>query len=275
MNFSAMKSKRQAASLLFAALTLNSQAVTVGTPLGSRTTDPGTGVQWDNVLNVVGTSGSAVYLGGGWVLTAEHVFNDGSATTSSVSFGGVTYAADPTQIYDLTNVGLGALATDHPDLKLYRLTETLPLPTITISTSNLVGESVTMIGFGGGKSWGNNEIEAVALLGNLNEGNGDTDQRTSVYFSTDYDLGVAGEGQGAVGDSGGGVFSLNAGTWELAGIMSAVNTVAEPDLTFSVDLTFYRSEINTIISTQGSAVPEPSAFALLSLASLFVLRRRR
>lgn len=264
-----MNSKLQATALFIAALTLHSQAVTVATPSGSTTTDPGTGVQWDNVLDVVGTQGSAVYLGGGWVLTANHVFDDPPITTSTtVAFAGTNYDADPSQIYDLTNPVFVTGSTS-PDLKLFRLTETLPLPTVAIGSVS-VTDAVTMIGFSGGKSWGNNNIEffVTNVLGN---------GRNSNAFWTDYDPATTNEGQGATGDSGGGVFVENGGIWELAGIMIGIGPLVDGGQTgtFSVNLNTYASEINDIIASNGSAIPEPGTLVLLSLVGLVAMRRQR
>ena len=138
---------------------LSVQAVAVATPNGDHTVDPATGVPWDNVLKTTGTSGSAVYLGGGWVITANHVFNDApSATSSAVDFMGVSYPSDPSQIYELTNpAGVGSA---NPDLRLYRLQVDLGLPTISLGDAPL-GSDVTMIGFGSGaKTWGTNTVES-------------------------------------------------------------------------------------------------------------------
>jgi len=52
------------------------------------TSDPGTGVPWDNVISFGGASG--VYLGGGWVISAAHVGNP-----TSVNIGDTSHLIDP------------------------------------------------------------------------------------------------------------------------------------------------------------------------------------
>ncbi len=99
-----------------------------------------------------------------------------------------------------------------------------------------------------------------------------------VSFLTRFDSGIPEEAQAVVGDSGGAVFSNNGGSWELSGMMFAVGTYetqpggAETAVyggeTYIADLSYYRSQILTII-------PEPSACVLAMLgASTLVLRRR-
>jgi len=100
---------------------------------------------------------------------------------------------------------------------------------------------------------------------------------------TDFDD-VAGEAQGILGDSGGGVFNLNtAGTpsplddyWELAGSIVTVgtfsgqpgNTAVYGNATYAVDISQYRTAIlNTI--------PEPQiALLVLIGSSLLAIRKR-
>lgn len=252
------------------------QAVTVATPSGTHTADPGTGVPWDNVLKTTGTSGSAVYLGGGWVLTANHVFDDSpSSTSSAVDFMGISYPSDPSHIYELTNPPGG---TANPDLRLYRLSYDLGLPTVFLGDAP-VGTDVTMIGFGGGvKRWGTNVVEADNINAFVNG-------RNTLAFFTDYDTATPGEGQGIVGDSGGGTFyEVTTGPpatqgWYLGGVMFAVGSLTPGGQTgtFHADLGFYGPEIETIIAANGSApliVPEPSTLALLGSLSFFFLSRR-
>lgn len=99
-----------------------------------------------------------------------------------------------------------------------------------------------------------------------------------VSFSTQFNSGISQEAQAVVGDSGGGVFSYSGGSWSLSGMMFAVGTYeTQPGgvetaiyggETYIADLSYYRSQILTII-------PEPSACVLAMLgASTLVLRRR-
>ena len=251
-------------------------AVSVATPSGNHSADPGTGVQWDNVLKTTGTNGSAVYLGGGWVLTANHVFVDGSPTSSAVDFMGISYPSDPSQIYELTNPPGG---TANPDLRLYRLSVDLGLPTIFLAAAP-VGTDVTMIGFGGGsKTWGNNTVEAESIpIFDMS--------RNTATLWTDFDSATPGEGQAVTGDSGGGTFfEITTGPaaqqgWYLGGVMVAVGPLVAGGQTgtYSADIEFYGAEIASIIADNGSAgtlIPEPSTLGFLGTLSLFLFARRR
>ncbi|MDQ8191733.1 trypsin-like peptidase domain-containing protein [Roseibacillus persicicus] len=262
----------------FLLVSSNIGAVTVGTPSGSHSTDPLDGSPWDNVLNVSGTQGSAVYLGGGWVLTANHVFDDSpSATSSSVIFEGITYDADPLHIYELANpISISLTGDPNPDLRLYRLTNSLGLPSVSLGSVN-AGTDVVMTGFGGGKSWGTNEVTATGIPLAVNG-------RDTQLFFTAYDDTIAGEAQGRTGDSGGATFyEVTTGLpssqgWYLGGIMVAIGEVSGEDGTFHADIGTYRSDINNIIATNGSAppvVPEPTTFCLAALGLCGVLRRKR
>ena len=139
------------------------------------------------------------------------------------------------------------------------------MPTISLGSAsgNL---DITMIGFGGGKSWGTNTIEGSPLLQNVNYAEPlDNDFRA---FITDYDTSIQSQAQGTGGDSGGGAFAFQSGQWKLVGTMLAIDTGSEPDRTFFADINTYASQINTLI-------PEPSSLLLTSPALLLLLRRRR
>ena len=90
-------------------------------------------------------------------------------------------------------------------------------------------------------------------------------------FVTQFDKPANGalfsEAQGAIGDSGGGVFTKSAGGWQLTGTMLDVDSYnGQPGLssvygnsTYSADLSVYRSQIV-------AAIPEPGAGVLMLLA---------
>jgi hypothetical protein len=244
-------------------------AVVVATPEMGVDYDsaPPLGEPWNNVLNTASTTGTSIYLGGGWILTANHVFVGGpSSTSSGVVYEGTTFNADPGQIYELNNPPVPG---GNPDLRLYRLEQQLGLPTLDLG-GPVIGTPVTMIGYGGGKSWGRNTVESTPVIVSAAG-------RSSVTFSTDYDTSTPGEGQAITGDSGGGVFyQTPGGDWVLGGVMLAVGDLLGEESTFSADMGTYGSEIETIILTNGSApVPEPSVTFLAGFAGLALLRRNR
>jgi hypothetical protein len=86
-----------------------------------------------------------------------------------------------------------------------------------------------------------------------------------------------GDAQGATGDSGGGMFFNNGGTWELAGLLVAIDIYSNQppaavygNITYAVDIAQYRSQIL-------NAIPEPAPFALMlgGLGLLVWIQRMR
>lgn len=280
---------------------------------------PGSGVDTGNGVNDVapandpgfhhvlrrgdsGTSaGSAVYLGDGWVLTANHV-GTGSVTTSN----GTTISRD-------TNVGVIRLQNPlggNTDLKMYRL-ENHPalsgLSALPISSiSPLLNDHVVMVGSGvlrgssqmnvrdgvgppiqgfewldvndneatdltdRGLRWGENNVSLVGEIIDL--GQGDVHA-----FRTTFDQdGLTHEAQAADKDSGSAVYLLRNGVWELAGVPLYVSgqggqgdrTAAFGNQSIMADLSFYRDQIMAVI-------PEPGSLVLLGAGGLMLLRRRR
>ena len=263
-------------------------------------------------FNNVGTlnGASAIYLADGWVLTANHV---SSSIPASVNFGGTSYATQIGSFHQLTNSGPLSTFTD---IVLFRLSTQPDLPGVTISNSTpTVASQVTMIGNGRTQQstptywnrtvvedsndtwvetteppfnisgfrttatnevrWGLNAVDANNFYVNVGSVLAPVHV---VSFSTQFDSGISQEAQAVVGDSGGAVFSNNAGSWELSGMMFAVSTYetqpggAETAVfgvqTAIADLSYYRTQILTII-------PEPSACALALLGASTLLLRRR
>jgi len=193
---------------------------------------------------------SVVYLGNGWVLTANHVGD------TDVTLAGVVYPHVPGSRVTFTNPDASV-----PDLSAYRIDPHPDFPILPIRDSTpLDGTPVVMVGHGldragpviwngyagfglaGTQSvrWGTNEVEGAGMLDG------------SAAFATVFDpTASANEAQGVYGDSGGAVFAKDAqGVWELAGIMFAIATYeAQPSLalegnvTYAVDLASYRDQI--------------------------------
>ena len=245
---------------------------------------------WDNLVQVSNASG--VYLGynetsmTGWVLSANHI----SPEPISITIGASTYMVSGTG----TQIG-------STDLILYEIgglgDPSLPtLPPVTLATvAASSGEFLLMTGRGftasssypypwsdpgfdpaNANRWGTNEVEFnTTVSGNQ-------------YIITDFDHpssadATAFEGQGSLGDSGGGIFILRGGEWILSGTAhfvddglgddGTVNPSEYGDFTGYTDISVYVSEINAVT---GTLVPEPSLAMLLPLAGAgMVLRRRR
>jgi Trypsin len=257
----------------------SAQAVIISAGNGSGNTsapadDPG----WANVG--ARGSGSAIYLGNRWVLTANHV------GAGSTVFQGVAYGAVPDSQIQLVNpAGIGFNAPT--DLLLYRIDGSPPLPSLTIDTVVPgVGSDVVLIGrgrdrspnasywtstwvssptpstytgFGWGTSntmrWGTNTIDFINELQSISN----TSERA---FAMDFDAaGTPYEAQGASGDSGGAVFYKNpsTGKWDLAGLMFAINvfggqpsgTAVYGNVTYAADLAIYRDQIYSHVGLPG------------------------
>ncbi len=259
--------------------------------------DPG----WANVGRILMAGRgptSVTYLGNDWFITANHVWQLDNPT--GVLVNASSYTVDTSSWHRLSYAGTDA------DLAMFRVTTPVAaLPTLTLSP-NLVtnGASVTMIGDGydragsltywnsswqvtnstvgvysgfywsasaGTKRWGQNVTDAA---GWLNDGYGIT-----YCFGTTFDAGGdTNEAQGAIYDSGGGVFFKDGATWELSGIMLTIDEAPGQPLasavygnaTYMADLAPYRDQITALM-----AIPEPAGVFLAGLGVLCVYSRLR
>ena len=255
----------------------------------TNTSNPGDGSPWGNVGTVNGSTGE--YLANGWVLTAYHV------GSGSITFDIGTFAADG------QSVRLKNTDNSNADLLLFHLTLTPGLPSLVLSSATpAAGAAVDMIGFGrirgssektynwtdsfsvpqtgngfdwsanGQKSYGTNTIAAGGLV-TVNDGFGINESFVTDFTRSTPGPATAHEAQAALHDSGGAIFFKNGSTWELSGIMYAIDdtiggsngqpgSIAVYDnVTYSADIASYRSQIN-------AAIPEPSEWALLAVGAL-------
>lgn len=252
---------------------------------------------WDNLVRVADASG--VYLGynastmRGWVLTANHVTPPTSITVAGQAYtvnSGTQIGGSDLKLYEIGGGGDPAL----PSLP------TVPLANVTATP----GETALMFGRGFTSSssdpfpwgtpgtsdanvmrWASNTVEGTALV-NI----GTVQPYIYVDFDGAGDPGVTEfDGQASLGDSGGGLFILRGGEWQLAGNThfvddgpdflellatgdGATNPSEYGDFSAYSDVA---SKSATIAGITGTLVPEPSSlmFALVSAASL--IRRRR
>lgn len=234
--------------------------------------DPG----WLNIGEVGG--GSAVYLGSGWVITAEHVegnvlnLSDGRSFTASADYN-----------YRVKNIGKPAA----PDLRMFRLTQDPGLPAMNITTTApTVGTQVMMIGSGTDRAatlrgwnvaaagqtlqWTETSPLGADVLGHhlvgtstkrwgqnfvANNSAYRPSDATQVFMTTFDREGTTFEAQATPGDSGGGVFIGGEGGWLLAGIMitSQPLTNQPPDIvtygsqSAMADLAYYRNDILSMV----------------------------
>lgn len=271
------------------------------TGLGLEPTDPGFGY----VGKVNGSTG--VYIGNGWVLTADHV---GAGT---FNLGGVNYSYDGVNSHQINNV----------DLQVFKLSSSPLLAPLTISSATpSVNDDVVMIGAGRTPTssspttwfvdtdpatwawstsifpeadsiasgftttssskvvrWGTNVVESIdADISYLSY-----DPMDMIVTDFDETGGTAFESQAVLNDSGSGLFVDNGSGWELAGtIVTVGNHNNQPggagsalfgNLTYSVDLSQHAEAIEGYYL---APVPEPAAFAMLfGLAALWLMVSRR
>jgi trypsin-like peptidase len=250
--------------------------------------DPG----WDHVGICNGLTG--VYLGDGWVLTANHV------GACDPSFIGVTYPSIPgtavrlhNQDSTLADLLLFRVAQPYPPLAALVIADATPpdgTPLVMIgrgrnrgapTTWDPPGPGPTIDGYlwgpGVAMRWGTNFVETVPELPSFE------DAFVTRLFSTVFDASGPGhsldEAQAASGDSGGAVFASTGGSgYELAGILIGIamyqgqpaETALYGNDTVAADLSQYRDEIVALPEPAGGLAP---ASALV--CALAVSRRRR
>jgi hypothetical protein len=218
--------------------------------------DPG----WSNSAHM--SIFNAVYLGDGWVLSANHTGADGNV---EFTLGGTQFARVPNQTHRVSNDGVSGMTGD-ADLQLFRIQNDPGLPALTISSTPLnLNDQVAFIsfgtlrgpneshwnvtvqnnapdiwtstttagtrsgytGFGQGKAWGTNNIanDTIVDSSEANDGNITINAGNTVAYVTAYDRFSTNpfEAQAVGGDSGSPVFHRNSnGKWELAGITLAI-----------------------------------------------------
>jgi hypothetical protein len=237
----------------------------------------------------VGTRGSltVVYLGDGWILTANHV------GAGDVNLSGVVYPYVPG-----TSVRLRNPDDSFADLLVFAIAPYPVIPLLPIATTApALGAELILIGNGrnrgsatswdpngppppgpifgydwaSGRSlrWGRNHVEdypPMLVLGTWS-------------FSSFFDPDVSDdEAQAANGDSGGAAFAFDGTDWELAGLLYGIGTYAgqptEASLyqqrTYAADLTVYRDEILDVVG-----LPEPTGGLPAGVMLILALQRRR
>lgn len=279
-------------------------------------TDPGTGAPWNAVAKVTNSDGSliegsAVYLGNGFMLTANHVTMN--LTYSFVTFDQVeTFAIDPT-----FNDGVrayGKQVAPGVDMAVFKLTS-IPvsataaalLPTATESFG--ASSSATLVGWGVGRSasspvgtntvgwgdattsdkrWGinapratNNIAYTLASKNYLYEALITYAGTTNAPNPNNKGLGDS-EAGATLYDSGSGLFQQIGSEWYLIGLTTAVakngSTTFDLDSAGGGDANYF-ARISTYEEEITALVPEPSTLSLLAMAGTALaaikLRRRR
>lgn len=242
------------------------------------------GLNWSYVYNYNGSS--AVAVGGGWLLTAAHVADDGPQPPDpySLSIGGT--------VYNQQEIVYHSDGADRADLALVRFDRDFPgyYPLYTEPNPNsLVGLGVLMVGFGttgtvyadyftasgagrNTRRWGSQVIDRARPF-NYPAG-GMVGYTKNLGFWMDFDLGhTTHEAGTGLGDSGGGTFYNDGGVWKLVGIMTSRQEgeiAGQYTGTYAVSMPAYAGWIAT-------AIPEPGAIRLIGLSTfgLFLARARQ
>ncbi len=259
-------------------------------------TNPGTGVPFDAVARVSNAisgqiGGSAVHLGNGWMLTADHVGSIAYTTFNGSQF----YSRDVSQ----PTIQIGTT-----DMKLFRL-NTIPAVSVAqVYFGNLeTNAPATLIGWGRGRNptvqvnsdtvaWSNN-LNTSAKRWGLNRP-AKVENLSYTLYSKNYSqqsiLTVLGNDSTGLGaneaaviehDSGSGMFQQIGGEWYLIGLAVTVEVWGEStfgnDDFFSAD----RGNVNFFVRTSTyyneimAVIPEPSVSSLSGICVLLLLGRRK
>jgi hypothetical protein len=268
-----------------------------------NTTAPADDFGFENV-GVTDTGLNAIYLGDGWVLTANHV------GARPITLLGVQYqpvAGSGVRLLNPTNPN-----GTPPDLFVYRINGLPPLPSPALSNATpTVNEVVSCTGHGWTReptqtTWSGTFVENPPLgqvvfrgykkslslpfarrwgTNAVSTASANIIDTTAFEVTFDQSGGTANELQAVVGDSGGGCFAKRGSSWQLVGVMFAMVTFGDgpggqPDqpadtaifgnLTAAADVFFYRSEIESLTPPPGP-VPALPPVAAGVLAALLVL----
>jgi len=275
--------------------------VLFGLDNSANQTDPGTGVPFDAVGFVCGANGttpqgSAINLGGGYMLTAKHVSD--SAINNNAPY--VTF--DGTTFYQRDLTYIPTQVAPNVDLAVFRLTAVPTVGAVHIYTGATEQiAAATQVGWGIGRNptvpidsavvtWGTDST--IAKRWGLNK---PLTVRTISYDSYSYQAieTIAGNATGSPAglgdseasttlyDSGSGLFQKISGTWYLIGVPTVAQTNGSS--TFGNDTVTntpagdynYAVRIGTYSSNILALIPEPSVAGLLAGGVVMLLGRRR
>ena len=271
------------AAILLTALPTRA-VILYGLDNSANTTDPGTGVPFDRVVGVLNSGGNAtasgVYLGGGWVLTAGHVFLETQVKLDNVNYNVVSNST----VY-----------LDSADLKLFQIANAPAASNMILNDDPLADLSAAsvFVGWGVGKGtpngpgswqWGGASTVAQRWGTNVTLPFTEQLQYTSyqgITYDTEYMFTQFNSDGGdsefifTLGDSGGALFQFIGGQWVLSGIGGSVSVNGSStvgDFSFIVRISTYAGEIQAI-----TGIPEPATGSLLALGltGWAMARRRR
>jgi hypothetical protein len=264
--------KKLACQLIAGLLFLQSAQAIVVADYGTATNAPSGSwnVDWSYVYNY--KTSSSVAVGSHWLLTAAHVADDG--VSSTVVVNGTNYYQAEIIFHAAAD---DPAHTNKADLALVRFDKEFPgyYPLYTNGTFpvNQPGPgddrlNAVLIGYGstgavysasysldlnnagkGVKRWGSQKVDGASSLDCNVEGTTGMTYNDGINLmftlsDTTYEAGAG------VGDSGGGTFVNEGGTWKLAGINTQLYGTSATNVTgtFAVSVPAYASWITTVIS---------------------------
>lgn len=220
--------------------------------------------QFRNAAGNYETKATAVYLGDRHVLTAGHV-----GLPDRLRLAGGDFLTDPA--FGLVSVGLG-------DLGIFRLMLDPGLPTLPLVRTNEMdlSQASTAIGCGVGRGttitgmgwlWGDTSSQVRRWGTNVTSMDIDAGNGSQSLLVTSFDLAAgADEAQVTFGDSGGGLFQKQDGTWKLAGLTVGVDAASalydhdpnepglQPEHSYFERIRTYREEILRL-----TGLPDPGS----------------
>ncbi|MCK5676576.1 MAG: trypsin-like peptidase domain-containing protein [Verrucomicrobia bacterium] len=254
--------------LCFAGLVVSTSAITVQDYTVAEAAP--SGLDWSHVHYYKGSS--AVAVGGSWILTAAHVADD--AGSGALSIDGTIYNQQEVVYHDSADLALirydRALPGHYP-LFTGDLVPQVPLSVLMVgygTTGSVFSTFWTDSGFGRGtKRWGGQEIDRTSIK--RYDAGGSVGYTMNYGFLMEFGLGdTAYEAGTGIGDSGGGTFYNDGGTWKLAGInTSRSGSGGSYTSTFAVSMPDYS---NWVLET----IPESATASLMGLSTMVLLIAR-
>ncbi len=211
-----------------------------------------------------GGSGSVIYLGGKYVLTANHV-----NLSSNITFDGSTY-------YPI-DFAFAARQVSDKDLKIIKL-KTVPAGLVGATLNTSITETQktgTIVGWGRGRSttdtdgsdgwtwgnssteakrWGTNAISGTATYPSYSDNNGNTYTTTPILITTLNSNAGDDEAAAAYLDSGGGIFAKFGNQWRLIGLTILAG---DPSRFNNTDQNYFL-RISSYASAIEALIPDPT-----------------